>query len=270
MSGANKKQAAAQKARLEREAAERASAERKKRLTLLGGGAAVIVVIVAVIIATGALKGKDAAEGASEVDGIKGVSETRALIQGLPQNGTLLGNPNAPVTIHEFADLKCPACQQFEINSQKENVDKLVRTGKANLRLHLINIIDPNVGTTDGAIARIAANNLVASNKYWSFVSTTYYNQGLESDSWIDEAKLKDIAAQAPGVGADAINVRETPATRKLAADADKLAQSLGATGTPAFYVQAKGTREYTPAESSVPAIEAAVEDATKKAAATR
>ena len=46
MSGANKKQEAARKARLEREAAERAAAERSKRLKLLGGAGVAIVVIV--------------------------------------------------------------------------------------------------------------------------------------------------------------------------------------------------------------------------------
>ncbi|MDO9406914.1 thioredoxin domain-containing protein [Patulibacter sp.] len=270
MSGANKKQAAATKARLEREAAEKAAAERGKRVKLLGGAAGIVVVIIAIVLAAGAFKGNDAAEGSSEQNGVRGIAETKALLAGLPQDGTLLGKPDAPVTIHEFADLKCPACQAFEIDQQKQNVDELVRTGKANLRLHLINIIDPNVGTSDGAKGRIAANNLVAQNKYWSFVSTNYYNQGLESDSWITDDKLKELAAEAPGVGAAAINTRETPASRKLAADADKLASDLGATGTPAFFVQPRGTRQYTAVQSSVDSIKAGVEAATKKAQPAR
>lgn len=260
MSGANKKQAAAQKARLEREAAEKASAERAKRLKLLGGAAGVVVVIIAIVLAAGAFKGDDGTGGKN------GAAETRQLLAGLPQDGTLIGNPDAPVTIHEFADLKCPACKQFEIESQQQNVDELVRSGKANMRLHLVNIIDPNVGTEDGKVGRTAANNLVAQDKYWPFVSTLYYNQGLESDSWLDEARLKEIADLAPGVGAAAINVRETPASRELAAEADKLFQGLRASGTPAFFVQARGTREYTAVDSSVSAIKAGVEEATKKA----
>lgn len=259
MSGANKKQAAAQKARLEREAAEKASAERAKRLKLLGGAVVSVLVIIGIVLAV-------AGGGDDGTDGKDGANETTKLIGDLPVQGTLLGNPNAPVTIHEFADLKCPACKQFEIDSQQENVDTLVRTGKANLRLHLVNIIDPNVGTEDGALGRRAANNLVASNKFWPFVSTLYYNQGLESDSWIDEDKLKEIADLAPGVGAAAINTRETPATRQLEADADKIFQGLKASGTPAFFVQARGTREYTAVNSSVSDIAAGVEEATKKA----
>lgn len=266
MSGANKKQAAAQKARLEREAAERASAERTKRLKLLGGAVAVVVVIAALVLVINPFK--DKTNGSEKVAGIAGVAETRSLLAGLPQNGTVLGNPDAPVTIHEFADLKCPACQAFEVNSQKRNVDELVRTGKANLKIHLVNIIDPNVGTTDGAQGRIAVNNLVASNQYFSMVSTMYYNQGNESNSWINENRLKEIAAQAPGVGAAAINVRETPASRLLAAEADRMFRDLKAQGTPSFYVQARGTRAFTAVESSVESIKQGVEKATADAKA--
>jgi protein-disulfide isomerase len=259
MSGANKKQAAAAKARLEREAAEKASAERAKRLKLLGGALALVLLVGVVLLVV-------AGGGDDGTDGKDGSAETTKLLAGLPQDGTLLGKPDAPVTIHEFADLKCPACKTFEIDSQQQNVDELVRTGKANLRLHLVNIIDPNVGTEDGKFGRTAVNNLVATDKYWPMVSTLYYNQGLESDSWIDEDKLKEIADIAPGVGAAAINTRETPASRQLAADADKLFQGLRASGTPAFFVQARGTREYTSVDSSVAAIKAGVEAATSKA----
>ncbi|MEV4423747.1 thioredoxin domain-containing protein, partial [Patulibacter sp. NPDC049589] len=126
MSGANKKQAAAQKARLEREAAERAAADRTKRLQLLGGAVGVVVVIAIAILIINPFK--DKTNGSKKIDGIAGVAETKALLAGLQQKGTLLGNPDAPVTIHEFADVKCPACQQFEVNSQKQNVDELVKT----------------------------------------------------------------------------------------------------------------------------------------------
>jgi protein-disulfide isomerase len=271
MSAANKKKDA-QQARLEREAAERAAAERSKRLKLLGGAAAVVVVILVVVFASGAFK--DTSNGASESDidtgngkvTLKGIDETNALIKDLPQDGTLLGKPDAPVTIIEFADLKCPACQQYEVTQQKKTVDDLVRTGKANLKIHLINIIDPGQGTTDGARARIAANNLIASDKFWPFLSTVYYNQGLENDTWATEKRLKEIAAGAPGVGADALNTRETSASRTAAAEADKLSDQLGVQGTPSFYVNPRGTRVYTAVSDPAGGMAAAVAEAAKQA----
>jgi protein-disulfide isomerase len=271
MSGANSKKAAAQKARLEREAAERAAADRKKRLYMLGGAGAVVVLVIAVILLAGSDVFKDKTNGSKKVDGVAGLAETKELTQGLQQTGTLLGNPNAPVTIHEFADVKCPACQQFEVNSQKENVDKLVKTGKANLRVHLVNIIDPNVGTEDGAKGRIAVNNLAASNQFFTMLSMNYFNQGDESTTWITENKYKDVAKVA-GIDPSKINFRETPGSRELAAEADSKFKALGASGTPAFFVQARGTNAYKAVDSSVSAIEAGVNDVTKNAkpAATR
>jgi protein-disulfide isomerase len=272
MSAANKKKDA-QQARLEREAAERAAAERGKRLKLLGGAAAVIVVILVVVFASGAFKDTSGGAGEKDIatpDGgkvtLKGIDETNALIKGLPQDGTLLGKPDAPVTILEFADLKCPACQQYEVTQQKKTVDDLVRTGKANLRIQLINIIDPGQGTTDGARARVAANNLIASDKFWPFLSTVYYNQGLENDTWATEKRLKEIAAGAPGVGADALNTRETPASRSAAAEADKLSEQLGVQGTPSFYVNPRGTRVYTPVSDPAGGMASAVAEAAKRA----
>ncbi|WP_210495794.1 thioredoxin domain-containing protein [Patulibacter sp. SYSU D01012] len=272
MSSANKKREQAQKARLEREKAEQAARERSQRLKLLGGAVVLVLVIVGVVLAAGVFK--DTSGGSKDtkvqVDGneanVKGVAETNELLKGVPQNGTVLGKPDAPVTIIEFADMKCPACQQYEVTHQNKVVDELVKTGKANLNLQLINIIDPNAGTTDGADARRAALNLVAKNKFFNFVHTSYYNQGLENDTWATEKRLKEIGAGAPGVGAAAINIRETPAVRELQAKADKLSQDLKVSGTPAFYVQPRGTREYTPVQDPINGLTEAVDAAAKKA----
>lgn len=275
MSGAKKKQDLAQKARLEREAAERASRERAQRLKLLGGAVVAIVVIVVAVLALGVFK-KDATEGAPEskveVDGqevtIKGGAETTKLLAGLQQNGLTLGDPNAPVTIIEIADLKCPACQAHEIDTQPEVVNRLVRTGKANLQIQLVNFRDGAAGTTDGEAARNAALNLVPKNKFYNFVHTLYYNQGLESETWATDRKLKAIAAGSPGVGVEMLNTQSTPESKKLVAEAEKLSTALNTSGTPSIYVKPRGTNVYTnvPNFSSVDDIAAAVDEAAKKA----
>jgi protein-disulfide isomerase len=279
MADASKKRELAQKARLEREAAERAAQERKKRLTMLGGVAAVIVVIIVAVLLINPFK-EDSAEGAAEakvtVDGskvtIKGGPETTKMIAGLPQKGTTLGNPDAPATIVEFADMKCPACKEHEITAQAEIVDKLVRTGKANLQVQLINIIDPNMGTTDGVAARRAALNYAGQDKFWNFFHTSYFNQGDEQDQWATEKRLKEISAGSPGIDYKTLNTRETTTTRTLEAEADKLAEAVKASGTPAIFVKPRGVGTYTsvPNFNDVDDIASAVDEASKKAKATR
>lgn len=261
-SGSKSKQEAARQARLEREAAERAAAERKKRLGILGGALVVVVVIVGIVLAAGVFK-SDPAENASKTNGVSGVNETRELLAGVPVKGTVIGNPNAPVTILELADLKCPACKAHQLGDQIEVVKQLVRTGKANLDLRLVNIIDPGMGTTDGERARRVADNLIASNKYWPFVNVSYYNQGDEREEWATAEELQKLATS---VGAGTINERETPATRKSEADAQRLFEGLQAQGTPSSYVKPRGTNAYTPVNSDIGSLTSAVETAAKQA----
>ena len=35
------------------------------------------------------------------------------MLKGIPQHGTTLGNPKAPVTFTEYGDLQCPICKDF-------------------------------------------------------------------------------------------------------------------------------------------------------------
>lgn len=265
-SGSSNKQSAARAARLEREAAERAQQERKKRLAILGGAVGVVVVIVAIVLAAGVFK-KDPAEKLTEVNGVRGGSDTASLFAGIPQEGIRLGKADAPATIVLFADLKCPFCKQQALETEPTVVKDLIRTGKANMELRLISVIDANVGTTDGQAARTAAFNLASSGKFWNFTHGVYANQGDETEAWATEGKLKEIAGGLAGVP-KTVSTRETPASRELQKQADTLQQQLKVTGTPSAFVKPRGVGEYAPVENVMDPSNyaSAVEAATKKA----
>ena len=53
----------------------------------------------------------------------------RALL-GIPQAGVVLGDPNAPVTLVEWADLQCPFCREWSTAAFPALVHDYVRTGK--------------------------------------------------------------------------------------------------------------------------------------------
>ncbi|MDO9407521.1 thioredoxin domain-containing protein [Patulibacter sp.] len=259
------------RAREEREAQERSATDRRRRLRALGATAGVVVLLVAAVVAFGAFKGDPADDGSrTEVDGVgvRGVAETTALLRGLRQDGTTLGRRDAPVTILEVADLKCPACKAHEIETQPAIVDRLVRTGRANLRMELVNFRDAPAGTTDGEGARRAAYALAATDRFWTFAHLAFWNQGSELDAWASEPVLRAIAGAAPGLEPDDVDVRETPASRSGIAAAERLAAALRTDATPSVYVVPRGSATGARVEDpgDVDALDRAVRQAAAKA----
>ncbi len=50
--------------------------------------------------------------------------------------GYLMGNPNAPVQVLEFADFECPACSQFATITEPDVRTRLVETGMISFRFY--------------------------------------------------------------------------------------------------------------------------------------
>jgi protein-disulfide isomerase len=126
-----------EQARLDREAKERelaASSARKRRMYIIGGvvGIALVAVLVAVAVSSGIFKSKNT----------QGADVVTARFQGIPQRGVELGDKNAPATIVEFADLKCPFCQQFALKGMPQLISSYIATGKAKMVYRNLTILN--------------------------------------------------------------------------------------------------------------------------------
>lgn len=225
-------------ARAEREAQEQAAAAaaaRKRRLGILGGiVAGATALIVAIVLITGGDGDKPAGPGNGAV---AGVTESTAMLDGVPQSGAILGNPKAPVTMVEFADLQCPYCKDYSLQTLPRIVQDYVRAGKVRLELRLLTFLGPD-SVRGSAVAQQAGEQ----DRLWNFVDIFYYNQGEEQTGYATDEFLREIAGAVPGLDTEkafATPVTSTPSATDAAADA--LARKYGVTGTPSFVVGPTG-----------------------------
>jgi protein-disulfide isomerase len=225
-------------ARAERErAAEAAQARRRQRLWILGGALALAAAIVVVIAIASGGSSTTPKKQAGEV--VPGQKETAALFAGIPQQGIVLGDPRAPVTFVEFADLQCPFCREYTQQSLATLVTQYVRTGKMKMIFRNVSFIG-----TDSARAAQMAGAASLQNKLWPFIDLFYANQQQENSGYVTDDFLRKIGSGVGGLNvARAMNDRGLPQVQRMMDDAQTQWQSNGFTGTPSFLLGPTGGR---------------------------
>ena len=171
---------------------------------------------------------------------------------GIPQDGAVLGRPNAPVTVVEYADLQCPYCAEWAARTLPVLVHDYVRTGKVRLVFRGLAFLGPD---SDTALrAALAAGK---EQRLWNVVHDLYARQGPENSGWVDEGLLDELGAGDLDRAAPWIDAR-------IERDASA-ARAAGVSGTPAFQVGRTGGRLELVAMSSLepegtlPAVDAAL-----------
>lgn len=220
--------------RLAQEQSARAGERRRRRLWRLGAivALAAVVVIVAALISRSGTK-----DTAATGSGVAGASEVAALFAGIPQDGTVIGEPTAAVTLTEFADLQCPFCAQFAEQSLATLVERYVRPGRVRLDFRALTFL----GADSERAARVAAA-AGRQDRLWQFVDLFYRNQGQENSGYATDAFLRKIASAVPGLDVRRVmRGRDTPAVRQQLTAAKAQAQRLAIGSTPSFAISRAG-----------------------------
>jgi protein-disulfide isomerase len=203
---------------------------RKAQLAAVVAAAAVIVV-AAVLIAGGSSDKKPPKKRAGEV--IPGQTAARSLFAGIPEHGVTLGNPNAKVTMLEFADLQCPACREYTLTVFPDVVKNYVRTGKVKVRFIPLTVI-----SKDSNVAWSYAAGAAQQNKLWNFADLTYINQGQEGTHWVTPLRMRQIARGVTGLDFSRMAAyAATPAAREALGAANTQAGIYGLSSTPSLLV---------------------------------
>jgi protein-disulfide isomerase len=231
------------RARADREAAEQeaaVNAARTQRLRLLGGVlvAAIAIIVVVIIVSSGGSKKK--APAVSSTGSVTGAAATTTLLKGIPQQGMVLGSPKAPVTLVEYADLKCPICRDFSAQTFPAIVRKYVRTGK----VRVVYRVQTFVGAPGDSLRAAKFGVSVAKqNRFWNYENLFYRNQGNENSAYVTDPFLKSLGGAIPGLNVSAALAGRTASAVSARISADSAAfDAAGFTGTPSFELGRSGS----------------------------
>jgi protein-disulfide isomerase len=227
-------------AREAEEQAARQSARRRRVLTQLAGVLAGAAVVVAVLIAVSSHGGNTATRKLEAGAAPAQSAAVGAMFAGIPQKGQVLGRANAPVTLVEFADLKCPICREFSAQALPTLVQQYVRSG----RLRIVFEPQTFVGSPPGDSARAASFALAAGkqDRFWQFAELWYANQQDENTAYATGSYIRQIAGGVSGLNATkAFAAQSLPSTTTALNKASTLFDASGFSGTPSFLLGRTG-----------------------------
>jgi protein-disulfide isomerase len=138
------------------------------------------------------------------------------------------GNPNAPITIVEFADFQCPYCRQVQAT-----LNDLLAKYKGQVKIAYLDF--PLSIHAHAELAAEASRCAQDQGKYWEFHDAMFQ----------DQSKLgeEDLVTSASKLGMDEASFRSCLKSGKYKAviqqDVEK-ATKAGVTGTPAFFINGR------------------------------
>lgn len=157
----------------------------------------------------------------------------------LEDGGFVLGSPDAPITIVEFADFLCPHCHEYDLVIN-QFIKDYVMTGQARLEYRMFPVIDPQASTLAAVMVECA--DTLSPGSFWDarammfeLVSLQGYNT-LTPFRFAARARLDFDALAACAGEANQINIDAA------------LGQAAGVQGTPAVLMRL-GDGELVPVE---------------------
>jgi protein-disulfide isomerase len=113
--------------------------------------------------------------------------------------GYLRGNPDAPITIIEFADFECPGCGQFATLQGPDIKTRIIDAGLANFRFYDFPLTSIHMNTLFAHLAAACAND---QGKFWEMHDQLFQNQPTWSTIATSNPR-KEIDGYATAIGLD-------------------------------------------------------------------
>ncbi len=216
------------------EQAPNAGRRRLAHKPLCAPAALAMAAVVAVILTA-------SSSGGSRVSLARAQSNTEkqridALLAGIPQSGSALGSPTAPVTLQFFGDLECSTSRAFTLVVLPSLISRWVRRGRLRIEYRSLQTAtrEPAVFIDEQAAALAAGTQA----KAWYYIELFYHEQGHEDTGYVTTAFLEHLAGQIPGLNVALWSKdREEPSLAARVASDEQTAARLGLRNTPALLV---------------------------------
>jgi protein-disulfide isomerase len=209
------------------------------------------ILIVATVVAI-ARPGASGSRGSQRTAG--------AEFAGIPQHSTLLGDPHAPATLVEFADLQCPFCAQYARDALPGLLRDWVRPGRLRLDLRLLSFIGP-----DSRPAARMAGAAALQDRLWQFSELFLLSQGTENSGYVTPAFLRAIATATRGLNVQrALDTRGSDSVTAQLRRTQRSADQLDVSSTPSFFLLRPGhaPAPVHPSSLTTQAVSSAIEAA--------
>lgn len=157
------------------------------------------------------------------------------------------GNPNAPVTLVEFSDFKCPYCGRFSTETLPRLREQYVNTGQVRFVYKHFAIL----GSESNRIAE-ATECAAEQGQFWEYHDRIFADQ----TSAFDDDKLADLAGE---LGLDTAAFGECLASGRYTNQIQRESQAvsaMGMRGTPSFLINGIFTYGAQPFEAFQQVIE--------------
>jgi protein-disulfide isomerase len=158
------------------------------------------------------------------------LADAKTVLQ-ITKDDRILGNPDAPITIVEYASLTCPHCAHFANDVLPEIKKEWIDTGKVKLVLRDFPLDEPALRAA--MIARCAPPE-----RYYAFADTFFSAQ----EKWVRSGDYREALARLAklgGMGQAEFDtcMKNTELENKIVEGRLRATQELEVSSTPTFFV---------------------------------
>lgn len=150
----------------------------------------------------------------------------------LIKGATILGDPNASITIVEFGDYQCTFCYKFHEKTMKRINEKYVNNGDVNFVYR-----DFPLNGESSIKASEASYCAQKQDRFWQYHDTLYNNWNGENTGWITDDALLAFARDS-GLNLEEFNIcMKNSEFRQKVLDNEKFARGINIDATPSFLI---------------------------------